>query len=370
MFVTLTNYWWLLIWMFTGGLFLKVFSSRKRELVGGQIETRWRMLPAIVMVVPYIIWAGFRGDNFGDTGSYRQMFSEAPDTLGRMSSYLDEVTKDKGFSTLVILIKSIFGNSDVVFFLLLAAVQILCVALVFRKYSCDYWFSIFLFIASTDYLSWVHNGMRQFLAVTIIFAATGLILKKRYIPAILIILVAATIHGSALLMLPIIFIIQGKAWNKKTLLCVLASIVILLSVGQFTDILDTLLSDTQYENVVTDWQSWADDGMSPTRALVYAVPTLLSLFGYKRIKFEDNPVINMTVNASIVSTSIALVATGTSGIFIGRLPIYCSMYSYILLPWEIKHLFRRQMGKTIYAIAVVCYIVFFYYQMHFAWGVV
>ena len=110
--------------MLTGGLFLKVFSSRKRELVGGQVETRWRMLPAIIMVVPYIIWAGFRGDNFGDTGSYRQMFSEAPDTLGRMSSYLDEVTKDKGFSTLVILIKSIFGNSDVVFFLLLAAVQI------------------------------------------------------------------------------------------------------------------------------------------------------------------------------------------------------------------------------------------------------
>lgn len=222
MFVTLTNYWWLLIWMFTGGLFLKVFSSRKRELVGGQVETRWRMMPAVLMVVPYIIWAGYRGNNFGDTGAYRRMFSEAPNSLGQMSAYLNEVTKDKGFSAIVVLIKSVLGNSDAVFFLFLAAIQILCVALVFRKYSCDYWFSIFLFIASTDYLSWVHNGMRQFLAVTIIFAATGLILKKRYIPAILIILVAATIHGSALLMLPIIFIIQGKAWNKKTLLCVLA----------------------------------------------------------------------------------------------------------------------------------------------------
>lgn len=369
MFVTLTNYWWLLIWMFTGGLFLKVFASRKRELVGGQIETRWRILPAIIMVMPYIIWAGYRDNNFGDTGAYRRMFSEAPNSLGQMSAYLDEVTKDKGFSAIVVLIKSVLGNSDAVFFLFLAAIQILCVALVFRKYSCDYWFSIFLFIASTDYLSWVHNGMRQFLAVTIIFAATGLILKKRYIPAILIILIAATIHGSALLMLPIIFIIQGKAWNKNTLLCVLASIIVLIFISQFTDILNTLLSDTQYKNVVRDWQSWEDDGMNPIRVLVYAIPTLLSLFGYKHIKYEDNPVINMTVNASIVSTSIALVATGTSGIFIGRLPIYCSMYSYILLPWEIKHLFRKNMGKTIYAVAIVCYIVFFYYQMHLAWGI-
>ena len=354
--------------MFTGGIFLRVFTLKKRELVGRQVETRWQMLPAMIMVVPYIIWAGFRGDNFGDTGAYRRMFSQAPNTLGQMSAYLDEITKDKGFSVIIVLIKSIFGNSDVGFFLLLAAIQILCVALVFRKYSCDYWFSIFLFIASTDYFSWAHNGIRQFLAVSIIFAATGLILKKRYIPAILIILIAATIHGSALLMIPIIFIIQGKAWNKKTLLCVLTSIIILLFIGQFTDILDTLLSDTQYKNVVSDWQSWADDGMNPIRVLVYAIPTLLSLFGYKRIKYEDNPVINIAVNSSIVSTSIALVATGTSGIFIGRLPIYCSMYGYILLPWEIKHLFKRQMRTTIYAVAIVCYFVFFYYQMHFVWG--
>lgn len=134
------------MWMFTGGLFLKVFASRKRELVGGQIETRWRILPAVIMVMPYIIWAGYRGNNFGDTGAYRRMFSEAPNSLGQMSAYLDEVTKDKGFSAIVVLIKSVLGNSDAVFFLFLAAIQILCVALVFRKYSCDYWFSIFLFI--------------------------------------------------------------------------------------------------------------------------------------------------------------------------------------------------------------------------------
>lgn len=45
---------------------------------------------------------------------------------------------------------------------------------------------------------------------------------------------------------------------------------------------------------------------------------------------------------SIVSAGIYLVSMFTSGIYIGRLPIYCSLYSYVLLPWEIKHLFNEK----------------------------
>ena len=48
--------------------------------------------------------------------------------------------------------------------------------------------------------------------------------KKKYIPLIAIILLGATFHASALLMIPIIFIVQGKAWNKKSVLCILGCI--------------------------------------------------------------------------------------------------------------------------------------------------
>ena len=92
---------------------------------------------------------------------------------------------------------------------------------VYRKYSPEYLVSIFLFIASADYISWMFNGIRQFTAVTLIFAATTLILKKKYLPVLLIVLLASTVHQSALLMIPFILIAYGKAWNKKTLLFVL-----------------------------------------------------------------------------------------------------------------------------------------------------
>ena len=367
--MTLTNYWWLLIWLFTGGVFLAFFLPQKQEIVLGKREERWSVPAAIGLVIPYIVAAAFRTDAMvGDTASYRKWFLSMPTTISEWPGILSEVTKDKGFSALLLILRLVLGNADVMFFLAIALFQILIVAMVCRKYSCDYWMSIFMFIATTDYISWVNNGLRQFVAVTIIFAATGLMLKKKYIPTILLILLAATIHGSALLMLPIVFIIQGKPWNKKTVLLVLASIAALYFADQFTNILDNLLTDTAYTNMVSDWQEWGDDGTNPLRVLVYSIPTLLSLFGLKYIKEADNPVINLATNASLVSTALYIVSMGTSGIFMGRLPIYVSMYSmYILFPWEMDHMFTKDSAKLVRICTVALFSVFFWYQMH-AWG--
>ena len=97
---------------------------------------------------------------------------------------------------------------------------------VYRKYSSRYLVSFFLFIASTDYISWMFNGIRQFLAVTITFIGIKFILDKKYAKAIILILIASLMHQSALLVIPFIFIAQGKAWNKKTLLFMVAVIAL------------------------------------------------------------------------------------------------------------------------------------------------
>lgn len=367
--MALTNYWWLLIWLFTGGLMISYLAPRKREIVLGKEEVCWSVPAAIALVIPYIVAAALRTNAMvGDTASYRKWFLSMPSNISEWPGVLSEVTKDKGFSVLLLLLKLILGNLDVLFFLVIAAFQIIVVAMVCRKYSCDYWMSIFMFIATTDYISWVNNGLRQFIAVTIIFAATGLILKKKYVISVLLILLAATMHASALLMIPIIFIIQGKPWNRKTILLVLASIIALYFADQFTNILDRLLADTAYTNMVSDWQEWNDDGTNPLRVLVYSIPTILTLIGLKYIRQENDPVINLATNASLVSTALYIVSIGTSGIFIGRLPIYVSMYSmYILLPWEIDHVFTRDSARLVKICAVVLFSVFFWYQMH-AWG--
>lgn len=365
---SLTNYWLQLVWIFLGGALLAFLIPKREELVLGKPELRWHPVAAILLVVPYILWTGFRSSRVGDTGLYISLFRQAPSSLYELPEYLGTITKDKGYSVFSVIVKSIIGDNYIILFLIIASIQLIILALIYRKYSEDYWFSIFIFIASTDYVSWMHNGMRQFIAVTIILAATPLILKKKYIWALLLILLAATFHLSALLMIPIFIIVQGKAWNWKMWVLLIAVIIVLYAADRFADLLDIMLSDTQYASVVSDWVEWEDNGTNPFRVLVYSVPTILSVIGLRYIREEGDELINMCVGLSVCSTAFYLISMVTSGIFIGRLPIYMSLYATgILLPWLINHMFTESSRKLIKAVAVILFIAFFYYQMHVSW---
>lgn len=356
---------WLILWVFIS----TSFQPFHYEEVLGRKKLCCNWWYVILSVLPLIYYAGYRSASFGDTGVYMETYKALPASFSEMYEYVMEMDKDKGFYLFSGLIK-LFQKADTrIYFLILAAIQALLLAGMFRKYSTDYLMSLFIFVASTDYLSWMHNGIRQFTAVTIILAATGLLLHKKFIPLVLIILAASTFHQSALLMIPIIFIVQGKAWNKKTVLAVLVMLMAIVFVDRFTNILDSMLQETQYSNAVSDWQSWDDDGTNPLRVLIYSVPALMSLWGLKYIRQENDPVINVCCNMAAITMGLYGVSMVTSGIMIGRLPIYTSLYATgILLPWEIDNIFAKGTAQILRILLILCYLVFYYYQLHYAWG--
>ena len=85
--MSITNYWFQLIWILTAGIILTRFLPKKQEIVMGRIEERWQMAPAVLLVIPYIIAAALRSDNFGDTYAYRRVFSEAPNRIAELPFY-------------------------------------------------------------------------------------------------------------------------------------------------------------------------------------------------------------------------------------------------------------------------------------------
>lgn len=365
----MSPYIFIIIWLGIMVLFTATTKLKKIEFVNGEMAMRYPWIIAFFIFLPIIWSAGTRG-HVADTYMYMGAFAEMPDSLNDIPTYIANVSKDKGFYFLSSLIKIVIGNNVMIYLTILAAIQGISILSIFRKYSDNYLVSVFLFVASTDYFSWMFNGIRQFTAVTIIFAATALMLNKKYKTLFVVILLASTIHQTALLMIPMVLIAQGKAWNKKTLFFIILSIIGVLFVERFTSFLDVALAETQYKNVVSDWQSWEDDGTNILRVLVYSVPTLLAFIGRKRIKCEENKWIHFITNMSILSTGLYVVSMFTSGIFIGRLPIYASLYGYILLPWEIEHIFTKESRKIVYILMVIFYLMFYYYQFHFGWKMI
>ena len=367
----MSEFYLIFVWLACMAIMVKRADVYKATVVSGKRVYRIDLGIAVLIFLPLVVMAGFRKLSLFDTGMYAWTYRGVPGSLSGLLRYLPFVEKDKGFTVLSSIIKMIFGRNIRTYLLILAILQGCFLIRVFWRYSTNYIWSVFLFIASTDYISWMFNGIRQFTAVTLIFAATDLKLRKKYVPLIVVILLASTIHGSALLMLPVVFIVQGKAWNQKTILVLLASLIAILFISQFTDILEILLSDTQYTNVVSDWKAWNDDGTNPLRVLVYSVPTFLAFIGRKGIKKADDPVINLSTNMSICSTGLWLVSMVSSGLFIGRLPIYTSLYAFgILLPWELDHLFTVKSTKIVKIMAIGAYLLFYYYQINAIWHIV
>jgi hypothetical protein len=94
-----------------------------------------------------------------------------------------------------------------------------------KKYSTNYVFSVTLFVTLGLYI-FLFNGLRQALAMAIMTYSVKYLIEKKLIAYFLICLVASMFHMSALIMLPIYFIINFRlnTFYKITLLALIVSI--------------------------------------------------------------------------------------------------------------------------------------------------
>lgn len=360
----MNKYVLILLWIW----FLRFVSNNDRfkreEFFEGEALLRYSPIFAFVSVLPIIIMAATRG-RFADSFIYIRLYENMPNSFKDIPSYLNTVNKDVGFSSCSAIVHVLFPNSHTIYLFIFALFQMIIVSSLFRKYSENFIYSLFLFIASADYISYIFNGMRQFTAVVIILLSTPHIIKKKYLKVIIIVLIASVFHRSALIMIPYVFIVQGEPWNKKTLFFIFLAVLAVVFVSRFTSILDSMLSGTQYENILVEAAEWGDDGTNPIRVLLYSIPALWAFFQRREIAKENNLIINICVNMSIVSMGLYLISMVTSGIFLGRLPIYFSLFSYILLPWEIGHLTKPSKRSMVWFSSIVLYLGYYFYIMHF-----
>ncbi len=350
------------------GMLAMMTGQRYRVNSFGHTELRYGWIPVLAIMLPLIYWAGTRGTlglTWGDTSAYQSMFLSFPSSVDGLLEAVMESEKDKGFVVFSVILKLFIGDNVTLFFLIIAAISLGCVVGTYKKFSCSFFITMFLFVASGDYLQWNYNGIRQFLAVSVIFACTGLILKKKYLAVIVIILIVSTIHASALIMIPIIYVAQGKPWNKKTILLLLGLLMAISFVDQFTDLVTLFMENSQYSSEVTQFEE--SEGTNMLRVAVYSIPALLSLVFKRRIEYADNKMISFCTNMSIACMATYALSAFTSGLFMGRLGIYFALYNYILLPWEIENIFEKKSARLLYFIMIGAYLAFYYYQVVITW---
>lgn len=339
---------WLLLWIGLVALITCSIKLKRKELVLGQETERYGIVFAFIVFLPVFLFVSI-GEIRNDIWIYLKGFDKLSLSFSDVfNNWWSE--KGPGFTLIEVAIKNVFGNNRDAFRIVFGLIQTIPLVLVYRKYSEDYIFSIFLFITMGYYNGWMMNGLRQFVAACIIFATIPLLLKKKFVPTIIIILLAMTIHLSAMMMLPIVLVVWFEPWKKGILFSYVLFVIALFIFVNNTD----MLSEEILKN---------DDGANPIRILISAIPVVFAFIGRKQIAADNNPLINICVNMSVFTMLIYFVATFTNGIGTGRLPAYTSIFNLILIPYLATRVFEKDKSDNIKLFFVLFYIAFFIYCM-------
>ena len=365
----MTVYWFMMAWVILFGILAQV-SARKvcvGEYLGEEVyESRVHLFVAVVTFAVIVFFAGARS-YVADTTAYIKMFNDYPLFQNAHDVIFDSSAREPGFRLFSILIKTYISDNYTVWLSIIAVISGICVMVPLYKYSCNFGVSAFLFMASCQF-TWMFNGMRQFLVAAIIFSCTGLILKNKTLLYILIVCILSTIHQSALILIPMYFIAQGEPWNKRTMLFIGCIVLAMIFTTKFTNLLTDVVEQTDYATSVNEFKA-TDDGTSIIRILVESIPIILAFIYRNRIKGKLTPIVKLSINMSLIASGLYVISKiASSGILLGRLPIYFSMYNLILLPWLLRNIFDKKEKDLVYYIMIICYFFFFYYQMEIAWG--
>ena len=358
-------YWFMLAWVIIFGMMSQMRA--KYVCVGEErYEARTNLFMALVTFSVIIFFVGLRS-GIADTYAYIKMFDEYPFWGEALKFITDPDAREPGFRVFSILIKTYISQDYHVWLLIIAIISGIGIMYPLYNYSCNYGISVFLFMVSCQF-TWMLNGMRQFLVACIIFACTPLILNKKPIPYIIIVLIMSTIHQSALVMIPAYFIVNSEPWSKRAMIFVGVIILAILFTSQFTSLLDMFVENSDYASSMNEFKE-TDDGTSIVRILVESVPIVMALLYRNKIKDKLTPIIKISINMSLISSGLYIISRiARSGIMLGRLPIYFSLYNMILLPWLIKNIFEKRERRLVNYGMIICYLGFFYYQMCIAWG--
>lgn len=311
-------------------------------------------LMAFVVIATFVLVSGLR-NNIGDTFFYMHSYVTDPHDLIYVM-----MNKDIGFGFLQMGLKYFSKDPQLLIFTVALLTNVFVIHTLY-KYSRLIDISIYVYITSGLYIVSM-NGIRQFLAGAIVFAATKYIMDGSWKTYFLIVLLASTIHQSALILIPIYFIVRRKAWTTTTFLLLGMAIIIAVGYNQFSGAIFSAIEGTQYGN----YKEFNEGGANSVRVVVEAVPILLAYLGRHRLR-ELFPKSDYVVNMALLGLVFMVIAT-QNWIF-ARFVIYFGLYNLILISWVVK-LFVKRYQRIVYYGILVCYFVYFYYDQVITLGLI
>lgn len=354
--------WWTTLVITFLLCFVAQNTARRKKIIHGETKCLPNLFLAIGACSVLVFVSAFR-NGVGDTGTYRELFSEAPSSIQEFFQTVP-IEGEWGFTLYYTLIKQFISDKSQWFLIISAVITLVGIVIVFYKYSEHIELAIFYFITMGCYLVTM-NGIRQYMVSAILFLAFPWIVKKKWYLYLPLVLLLSTWHTSALMFLILYFIGNKEAWGFWTKFIIVVGVGLFITYPITGPMIADLLGETQYGHY-GDALTSEGAGANGIRILVYAVPIILNYVGRKNRRMTEKFGYNLMVNMSVLNLIFMLLANKYW--IYARFNMYFNSYAIILLCWDVKYLFNRNNKKMIYVLSLILFAIYYWYDMAVSLG--
>lgn len=296
-------------------------------------------LPLIVLS----LFAGIRSVGVGtDTGTYTTKFVSQLD----VQYFVFREDVELGYQLFEYALLSLTDNYFWLFFTS-GLIVVYCYLKIIKRYSVNYWFSVFLFVTSGVY-TFFFNGLRQGLAMAIFTLAIPYLLEKRLLLYILICAVSSLFHVTALVMIPFYFIVNLKINYLYKILAVFFG-SLLLSKFLISYVAST---NDRYEGY-TQVSEQAGGYLTLGFYIVIMIGIIFVSYLYKIKDLEFQKIMTFYASGVVFIIPLAMLGSNPSGP--QRLLSYFTWSLVLLLPVVLKKI------NSIYIYTITAIIFLFYF---------
>lgn len=218
----------------------------------------------------------------------------------------------------------------------------------------QYWFAVLLLLIN-PYLFLIHlSALRQTLALCFFVFAINFAVKRKLIPYIIFILLATAMHSSAIILLPLYFLLTEKPFNKKYVFGTMFVLGLLL----FTPLFD-IVANKLLEYLPNHYRYYYNQGLqnSSRATIISSFYLFLILFNLGNLKGKEI----IYGKLSLISAILSVLAIKVS--MITRVGMYFDLFLIITIPHIFnkirKKLYRQILFTVLIGILLLRYYSFF-----------
>ena len=237
------------------------------------------------------------------------------------------------------IIAEVFGNPQW-YFVITSLIIICCVIYTIKKYSPSLFLPIFLFYTIGSYFT-SNNITRQAMAAAIVMLSWVYIFDRKLLKFLMIVLLASTVHISAIFFLPMYFLSEIKLGRNQYILYLIFGMMMFVARNPIIHFFQSLVYSNYTET------SYGTTGSNPLRLILTSVIAIYLYFyskGYdnaielaqEKIQDRKTAIFANFIGHSTVINILFSVFSVTNMLLLSRMSMYWSFQSILCIVYATK----------------------------------